>query len=344
MADEDTQSREESLWWAFDAFSDSSLPTATFDEPLEWPDVLPWEEFDAGPRHSEAFEDPEHLSFDLAFPPTDAATAVEPVRPPAGEPKATDEGGDPTGLHLEPLPDSIWAADPASDDNGLPPLVTITGSISADEGVGAPTFVAEAERSRVGRRLPWPFVPRGNAAVVAMISVASLVLLGMFLAVRARNDVSTETSRTPTTQASIAATRPPNTVPLNTATSTPPSTISLSDLVPPPDAPADAGAGAAGAGTTPRATASPATTAPRSSAPAATQPTTATTAAPPPAPVDSTPPPTSPPASSDDTTQTTRRTTPSSIDFPRPTSSVPSPTSSIPWPTVTWPPGFNPSN
>jgi len=338
MADEETQSLEESLWWAFDASPDSSLPTATFDEPLEWPDALPWEEFDAGEARVDGFPDPEHLSFDLLFPPADGPAPGEAG---AGRQLAADgaetgpSGGDPIELHLEALPDSIWAPDAPPGDE-LPRLVTITGSISTDDGP-APLY-AEAERAGDGRWRRWLAIPRGNAAVVALICFASLVLLGMFLSVRARNELTTEASRTPTTRSTVATTRPLNTVALNPATTAaPPGSIALSDLVPPPDtaAPADTGAGLAPAGTTPRAAATT-TTAPRSTAPAATQPTTATTAATPP-PVDNPPPVTSPPT--DDTTQTTRRTTPSSIDFPRTTYTLPS--TSIPRPSITWPTGSN---
>jgi hypothetical protein len=328
------------LWWAFDASPDSSLPTATFDEPLEWPDALPWEEFDAGEARADGFPDPEHLSFDLLFPPADGPAPAEAEaeadaggRPATDRPETAPPGGDPTELHLESLPDSIWAPDAPGDEP--PRLVTITGSISADEG---PPLYAEAERSGSGggRWRRWLTVPRGNAAVVALICFASLVLLGMFLSVRARNELTTETSRTPTTQTTVAATRPLNTVALNPATSVaPPGSIALSDLVPPPDTAAQADGGSSPAGTTPRAAATT-TTAPRSTAPAATQPTTATTAATPP-PVDNPPPVTSPPP--DDTTQTTRRTTPSSIDFPRTTYTLPS--TSIPRPSITWPTGSN---
>lgn len=335
MADEEAQSLEESSWWGFDASPGSSLPTATFDEPLQWPDALPWEEFGAGEAQGDGFPDPDHFSFDILFPPAPDGAVLDAGRTPAGDPPAEAASpGEPTQLHLESLPASIWAPDPPAGDEP-PHMVSITGSISADDGA-AP--YAEAERSRAGRWPRWLAVPHGNAAVVALICFASLVLLGMFLSVRARNDLVTETSRTPTTRSTIAATRPLNTVPLNPATTgAPPGSIALSDLVPPPDAtaPTDTGASSAPAGTTPRAAS---TTTPRSTAPAATQPTTATTAAPPPPPVDTPPPVTSPPPS--DTTQTTRRTTPTTIDFPRTTQ--PSPSTSIPWPSITWPPGYNP--
>lgn len=341
MANEDTQARDDALWWAADATSDTSLPTTTFDEPLEWPDALPWAELDAGERPGDGFPDPEHLSFDLLFPPSDAASVVEAGRG-AGDRAAGGDGGDLTELHLEALPDSIWSADPRTGDEP-PPLLTLNGSISTDDGPAAATFGAEPDRRDEGRRFAWLTLPRGNAAVIALICFASLVLLGMFLSVRARNGVATDTSQTRTARPDIAASRPLNTIPLDTATTgAPPSTIALSDLVPATEEGA-AGTGAGSpSGTTPRAAAPAATAAPRSAttAPAATQPTTATTAttAAPTPPPDTTPPATSPPP--DDTTQTTRRSTPTSIDFPRPDPRAT--TTSISWPSITWPPGYEP--
>ena len=361
MADEETQAREESLWWASDASSDPQLPIATFDEPLEWPDALPWEEFDAGEPGGEGFGDPEHLSIDMLFPPADAMTAVEAEQPlQAGQPAESGDPADP-GLHPEPLPESIWAPEPASDDDppapaaaaigGLGGAPTAVGWDDADWGreartVAVPPFYAKAEANGAGRWSSWLAVLRGNAAVVALISFVSLVLLGMFLSVRARNDVPTDTSRSTAPQADIAATRPLNTIPPTTATTAaPPSTINLSELVPPAEPAADTGgAGGTSAGTTPRTTA-PVTTVPRSAAPAgggggsATQPTTATTAAAEPPP-DTTPPATSP--SNDGTTQTTRRSTTTSADVPRPTFTLPS--TSIPWPNVAWPTGRDSNN
>lgn len=331
MADEDTQVREESLWWAFDAPADAPPPNALFDEPLEWPDTLPWEELGDGQAPAEAFafgppgDDAGPAGLDLLFPPVaDAAAVVEADRPPR-PPVAPDAA--PTELHLEALPDSIWAADAGDGAEGLEDGAAV---IRARE-LAIPPLYAEAERTRSGgwwSRFP---VVRGNAAVVALICFVSLVLLGMFLSVRARTDVPTDTSRTTVPQDDIAATHPLNTIPLNPAAESPPATIALSDLLPPPDASADTGT------TAPRAATS-ATTAPKAASPAASpsstpQTTTATTAAPEPT-ASSTP--SSTPAT-DDTTQTTRRTT-TSFEFPRPSSSVTIPTpSSIDWPSG-WPP------
>ena len=326
MADEETQVREESLWWAFDASSGQDLPDTTFDEPLEWPDALPWDDAEAGGAPpadlfaSLSAGDPNDMGVALLFPP-------EPDPPAEASPgPEVEDGGPATELHLESLPESIWAGDeePAAAEAGA-------------ATVAAPTFYAEAEGTKSGTKSGrWPRLafPRGNAVVVALICFVSLVLLGMFLSVRARTDVPTRTTPSTAPSDDIAATRPLNTIPLapgTTAVTTP--GIALSDLVPPPDAGADAGAATGPARNAPR-SATPATTA-RSGAPAATGTTapqaTATTAAPE-SPATTTPSVTSP--STDDTTQTTNTTRPRSATT-RPSISIPDwPSMSITRPTT----------
>ncbi|HJV08753.1 MAG TPA: hypothetical protein VJ653_03705, partial [Acidimicrobiales bacterium] len=67
MADEKSQVQEDTSWWAGDAFADSELPSMSIDEPLVWPDSLPWEEYSAGaPAPYEADRRPAPV--DLVFP------------------------------------------------------------------------------------------------------------------------------------------------------------------------------------------------------------------------------------------------------------------------------------
>lgn len=336
MADETTQAEEVTSWWAFDAFADSELPSTSFDEPLEWPEALDWGDTGdpgAGPWFPETY-DPRagELSGPIFPPALDAewqpATAGDPPAPAAGgdgEATVTHAtplaalGGAPMPAVHDQLPDSIWSA-----------------TVPAAGAGAAHTVTADLDRDRPGgwRRFD---LRHGNAAMIALISFASLVLLGMFMSVRARNDVPTETSRTPTTSDQIAVQGTLNTVPLTIPSSTsPPATINIADLVPAAEA-AGAASDAAGSGGAGAATA---TTAPRATATTAPAPPTNTTTAPAttqaPVPTTDAPPPPPPP---NDTTVTTRRTTTTSFPFPAfptPTGGGTSPTS-FPFPL---PPGF----
>lgn len=350
MADEDRPEQEDASWWAFDAFDDSALPTTTFDEPLVWPEALAWDDPPAPGADDPSDLDPELLlppppgildAVDAAFPPAppapdfvweppapdahldapvldaDATAYIEPLASLGGgagwpPPTAASESASPAEW-APPLPDSIWTA---SDAPQPPPgfeglLITSTM---------APGAVYEADgggRSDPGRRRFG--VLRGNAAVIAMISLASLVLLGMFLSVRARDDVPTTTASQspPTTTDAISVTGSLNTIPLVTAETSPGSApgINIGELLAPTESTATP--------TTVRSApaASPTTT-------AAARPTTVTTTAPAPQATTS-PATTSPPI---DTTQpvTTRRPIPtSSIVIPTAPTIPPQTTSSI---------------
>jgi hypothetical protein len=354
MADETTQTGEDTSWWAFDAFADSELPSTAFDEPLEWPETLDWGDFatsdgelqfpdaDAEDLESEPFFS-EHVAHPQPDPPA-----------PEAEWDAFDEGGDQTMPHVtvlsglggggaapasagERLPDSLWAADAGAGTNGnghhgATPVVTTT--------MAAPTFYAEPDRGAGGWRRRFD-LRHGNAAIIALISFVSLVLLGMFLSVRARNVPDTSQTRTTSDQIAVQGTL--NTIPLTTTVTTAaPAPINIADLVPPAEdtttVTAGSGAGSGGGGGSTATTAAPGRSTPAGGG------TTGTTQAPAPtattaAPQSTTPPETtSPPLTSppvDQTTPTTpRRTTPT---FPTVTT-VPDNTS----PTYTLPsiPGF----
>jgi hypothetical protein len=351
MADNDTQGQEDTLWWALDDLPDPSLPGTGFDEPLVWPEALVWD--DAEPTATGAGEPlvlpdapPIDLDAGFMFPPVAQAPVAPPAEPePAPAPEPTDDFGvnwtgddqEVTAYYVEPLaalgggagvtaaaataapaprppatgdhlPDSIWSDAPgtASGDGHL------VGTTPA-----ATAFYAEAEsgrRSARGRRFD---IRHGNAGVIALISLASLVLLGMFLSVRARNDVPTDSSQTRLPAGDgIAVTSPLNTVPLTTPVTTAAPSINIAGLIPPPeDTVTTTGSGGGTSATTaaPRASTPATTTA--TTAPA-TQPTTATTAAPP-----TTQATTTTQAPVEDTTSTTsRRTTPS---FTMPTFTIP---------------------
>ena len=196
------------------------------------------------------------------------------------------------GAVHEHLPDSLWADDAPAGAAGAPFATTVFPT----------TPDAGGWRRRFDLR-------HGNAAIIALISFASLVLLGMFLSVRARNDVpTTDISQTRTTTDQIAVQGTLNTVPLTIPTTiagAPPATINIADLVPSSETTAG------GSGGTTATTAAPARTTPTSASTATTQPTNTTAVT---APATTTP--TSAAPQPDDTTQTTRRTTTSSIVFP----------------------------
>jgi hypothetical protein len=343
MADETTQAGEETSWWVFDAFADSELPSTSFDEPLEWPDTLEWG--DVGDADAELrFPGGYDLSEPI-FPVSGDVQTATPAEPAEPLPETPNGDGEPTiavplaglgggaapvgrrpGAHStsDRLPDSIWAPDRHASDTISRPAASALG--------GATTMVAELDGNRPGgwrRRFD---LRHGNAAVIALISFVSLVLLGMFLSVRARNDVPTDSSQTRTTSDQIAVQGTLNTVPLNIPNTTlgPPSTINIADLVPAAEDATNAGQ-AAGSGSTAATTGT--TAAPRATT-ATTQPAaqaTNTTAATAPTTVATTTPTTAAPV--DTTTVTTR---------PRPT--TPTTPTSITLPSIpgfTWPPGFN---
>jgi hypothetical protein len=329
MADETTQAEEETSWWVFDVFADSDLPSTSFDEPLEWPETLDWGDVggdDAELRFPGTYDAGVTQLSEPIFPPAAevepfaASAPPAPPAPPETAPGAAADQGEPTAavpplaalggasapravpatdrtIH-ERLPDSIWAADAK------------VGAAGGGLGGGTTAVMADLDRESPGgwrRRFD---LRHGNAPVIALISLVSLVLLGMFLSVRARNDVPTDSSQTRTTSDRIAVQGTLNTVPLtipNTTLGGPPSTINIADLVPAPDdattatAPTGSGSGGSTATTAPRATGGTTAT----TQPSATQPTTATTAAP----VNTTTPTTAAPPPVDSTTQTTRRTT-----------------------------------
>jgi hypothetical protein len=363
MADEETQGTVDTSWWGFDDVADETSPSAGFDEPLEWPESLPWD--DGSPTESALgqlpappdLDDPDR---DLIFPPepaqgdgdasqldaqsrldeqwqaTGAESEADPdatmahVEPLSGlgggagfpapghvtQPPPAAAGVTPSG---ERLPESIWSNDLRRDPDDPVGLSTLAFPAVYAEGEG------NGGRPR-GRRLD---VRPGNAAVVALISVVSLVLLGMFLSVRARNDgVPTDSTQTRPPSNEIAATGSLNTIPpTTTATTTAPApAVNILELLPPPEATdttaATSGAGRA-TGTGASAPAAPAAPAARSSAPAATTATTApaaepaatTTATTVPTTTETTQPTTVTTPPVDDTTATTRRTT-TSITFP----------------------------
>lgn len=340
MADDETQGQQDTLWWSFDDFADPTLPTVSFDEPLVWPDALVWDDpVDAAPGDPLPMPEPpfgldDDTFFRAAFEvpaeaPPDEGPPPEAVidwGPPAEDPEQSARPADPLGAlgggaglaeagaeptRARPVDDSIWAQ---AGTAGPADTVVLTTT----PPVTSPVY-ADTEAGPVGRRRRFDVRP-GNIAVIALISLASLVLLGMFLAVRGRDAVRTDTSETRNTTDGIQVTGTLNTVPLTTPASAPTPTINIAELVPPDDAT-----------TTPDAT-SPAT-APRSAtattaAPTATtarptQPTTATTAAPAPTtPETTTPPPTSPPSS--DPATTIKRTTTSFVRPTTPTYTCPS--------------------
>lgn len=313
MGDRDTQTQQEPSWWASDAVSEDFASSPSFDEPVEWPDAMAWEAlFENGPATQPVYV-PDDFGVDLLFGPETGAN--------------DEDGGPPTEAHLPPLPASIWAPDPAGDGDGdsQAAMATLGGSATAlAEPLSIPAAAATAQAGpgrgtgpQWMRRL---HVRHRSAAVVALACCVSLVLLGMFLSVRARDDLPTQTTQLEPTGDQIATRQPfyPPPQPTTTATTAPPASISLSDLIPADAAGTEAGGTTA---TTARATAPATTAAPsRSAAPsggggggAAQQPTN-TTVAPDPEP---TSPATTSPASSNTTTGATApaRTTPTFPDY-----------------------------
>ena len=346
MADETTQTGEETSWWDLDVFADSELPSTSFDEPLEWPETLDWGEFSAADGDLQ-FPDTGDLDSDPIFPPAD------PQQPGPGDSsseapafdtqwQAPGEDGDVTMPHVtvlsglgggatagpapvaeaadqpmqERLPDSLWAEGNGAGD-GLSRVVTTT--------IAAPTTYSEPDGGGGWRRR---FdIRHGNAAVIALISFVSLILLGMFMSVRARNQVP-DTSQTRTTSDQIQVQGTLNTVPLTTTVTTTPPAINIADLVPPPEdtttvtagggpaGPAGSGGSAPEPAATPRAAGGGGT---GTTQPAA-QPTNTTAAPQTTAPPETTTPATSPPVDQPTTPTSQRRTTPT---FPSLTSTVP---------------------
>ena len=265
-------------------------------------------------------------------------------RPPAegddhvGAPAAAAAGG---GVStLEAGGNVPWPA-PVDDRLGegppdqLPPDVPALGSIWSNDlradphdldgfgGFAAPAIDADTERKGGGLTRRFDVRP-GNAAVIGLISVVSLVLLGMFLSVRARNnDVPTDASQTRPAGDQVAVTGPlntvaaPTTVTTTATTTVPEPAINLSELVAATEATAAATGSGAAATTTPTARASAPTGGGSATTTPVTQPT-ATTAPPPPTTEATAPPATSTPVQ-DDTPTTVRRTTPT----PTPTFTIP---------------------
>jgi hypothetical protein len=346
MADETTQTGEETSWWDLDIFADSELPSTSFDEPLEWPETLDWGDYSEGDGDLQ-FPGIGDMESGPIFPPipdpAPTAPAAAAEQPATSDGAGAGAGGDPTMPHItvlsglggtpsgaraaravdqtpsERLPDSLWAG--GGDGNGVGPAATTTA---------APTFSAEGDDGGGWRRR---FdIRHGNAAVIALISFVSLILLGMFMSVRARNQLP-DTSQTRTTSDQIQVQGTLNTVPLTTSVTTTPPAINIADLVPPTpeDTTTVTAGGSTGSGTTsaPVATAAPRSTPAAGGGTGTTQPAaqpTNTTAAP-----QTTAPPetTSPPATSSpppDTTDTTRPrfpTTPTTATTPTTEYTVP---------------------
>ena len=257
MADDESQVQEDTSWWAFDGFTDSDLPSMSIDEPLVWPDSLPWEEFSAGAAPGEATYSPLPPPNDLIFPSDTGPEAQLPADPVPAPPEASDLEWQPNGYD----PDATMAATPLAGLGGGAPTTARKGGGDAVQGLpetiwsfdgddaddqvaglaslSAPLVYADTDgrgRGKWPRRLD---IRRGNVAVVALISAVSLVLLGMFLSVRSRNDVPTDATASPprTDQIATAGTR--NSIPATTAvvsTTVPAPAINIADLVPPAEA------------------------------------------------------------------------------------------------------------
>jgi hypothetical protein len=368
MADETTQTGEDTSFWDLDVFADSELPSTAFDEPLEWPETLDWGEFSApGGDPGSPIDD---LDSNPIFPPApgpevpapEAGTPEAPAPAPDIQWRAGGDDGDATMPHItvlsglgggaapvakaaeptthERLPDSLWAGAAGTPGtgggNGVAPVVTTT--------MAAPALYAEPDRRAGDWRRRFD-IRHGNAAIIALISLVSLILLGMFMSVRARNQTP-DTSLTRTTSDQIQV-GPLNTVPLTTTVTTTASAINIADLVPPAEDATTPSAGAGGSGgSSPATAAAPARSTPAAGATATTQPAaqpTNTTAAPPTtaAPDTTTPSVTSPPASEVTTPSVPRRTTPTFPTTPPTVDSTPTIPSIPGFPTI---PGFNNSN
>jgi len=356
MADETTQTGEETSWWDLDIFADSELPSTSFDEPLEWPETLDWGDVPAGDGDLQ-FPGAGDIESGPIFPPTYDPGPPAPEAPaPAADAqwRAAADDGNPTMPHVtvlsglggtasaapvaraaeqtahEHLPDSLWAGGGAE---GARPVVTTT--------MAAPTFAAEGDGGGGGWRRRFD-IRHGNAAIIALISFVSLILLGMFMSVRARNQLPDTQTRTTSDQIQVQGTL--NTIPLTTTVTTTPPAINIADLVPPPEdaTTVTSGGGAgSGGGSAPAATAAPRSIPAGGGGTGTTQPAaqpTNTTAAPQTtAPPETTTPTTFPPVNQTTTPTTPRRTVPT---FPSLTTTVPNDDtgSSITFPT--FPPGF----
>lgn len=266
-----------------------------------------WEPVDAGTSagvpasaHPAGVDDPD-------------APAVNPSDPLGGL-------GGGAGLSVAPpaggeLPASIWADDPGTDAGAAVLVTSSMAGAARSTGTRSHRAVYAETEGAGGSRRRRSGGRGGNIAIVALISLASLVLLGMFLSVRGRDKVvPTDVSQQRPTADEIAVTGPLNTVPF-TPTTSPPGSIDIAGLVPAP--------------LTTDTTSSPATTATTRTTVAVTQPTTASTAAP----VVTTTATTKP---DDPQTSTTLRRTTTSFVFPSfPSSTVASNTStSVTRPTV----------
>lgn len=370
MGDDGTQGQEDTAWSAFDDVADSSLPSATFDEPLVWPESPAWEGEPAAGSGEDWIRLPEpvttlfetELDADSTFPP-ESDIAVAEQNPPLDLDsvwQATDDeppaavyqddplgglGGGGSGTAMEPA-ESTWT--------GTPPDSADIGLISTSAHSASPVYAAAG----TGANPPWwrrVDMKGGNAAMIGLISLVSLVLLGMFLSVRARNDVPTDSSRTRQPSDDIAATGPLNTIPLTTTVTTtaPGPVINIADLLPPADVAPETGERTTGpvasrspatAAPAPRATGSSgggggggSTTPATSAAPAATSPPAVEDTAPPDtSPSDTSPPPTSPPVT-DTQPPPTSRTTTTMFVFPSIPDRTAPPSSSPPFTMPTFP-------
>ena len=259
MADERALAQEDQ-WWAVDALPDPPSPASSFDEPLQWPDSPPF--VTEAPPPLQAADaplpsDPPPAAFEFPVDVPDdswlAALDISPLDAAASAGLPDPGPGQDLDLSFEPLPECLWGAGPdvweepaatavASPPEDQPPLVTSAVAVPESHAEPAP-----ASRRWRPRR---PDLRHGNAAMVALISFVSLVLLGMFLSVRARNDMSTtDTSASRPSGGQIAVQGTLNTIPPPTSvatTTTAPPPISLTDLLPPADA---AGDGSEGGGT-----------------------------------------------------------------------------------------------
>ena len=220
-------------------------------------------------------------------------------------PAAGDHGPGDGRSPEQPPPDapalgSIWSNDLRAEPHNLDGF----GSFAA------PAIYADTERKGRGLRRRFDVRP-GNAAVIGLISVVSLVLLGMFLSVRARNnDVPTDTSQTRPAGDQVVVTGPLNTIPAPTTTVTttaPEPAINLSELIPTAEAPAAATGGTGAVGTT---TPTARSSAPTGGGSATTTPVTQPRATTAPPPTEATAPPATSPPVEDETSTTVRRTTP----------------------------------
>jgi len=314
MADDEAQGQQDSSGPAFDTSPGSSLLSA-FDQPLVWPESTTWDE----PPAREPTADP--LLLGTEPPPAHGDVQWQ----------ATERDSDATVHHdqaLAGLGGGAEVAAPGTDGN--------MGLISTTALPTPPVYPA-ADRHPEGRRGRRFDIRQGNAAVVGLISLVSLVLLGMFLSVRARNELSTDSSQSQRPSDEIAVNGSLNTIPPTTTapTTAPAAGINIADLLPsldagagpsgggtaagsgsgsaaPTAAPSGGGTGTGGGSGSPTAATQPAAQAPAPTSPAASSPTVE----------DSPPEETSPPAA--DTTQP-RRPTPT-FNFPGfPTTADPDP-------------------